>query len=410
MASRVSPGYRFPVTAIANAALGGDNSYDGEFYRVRSPETVVSQIHVPTFVAGGWYDIFQRGEPRLYQELPLPPGRKQLLMGPWYHITAGDGLGQPGTPPPLDVLALAWFNRWVRGSRNGIENYGPVTVQQLGNNNKWETYRQYPRHDVDYKRFYMNGGKSGSAGSLNDGTLSTTPPSGSGSDTMPANQASGVCTRSSTQWTAGIVPPGQPCETDNRTTEATSLTYSTAPLSSPLHLSGPLSVTLNGSTTAHDTTWIATVSDVSPSGQSTQITAGWLVQSYRALDPSKTVYAPNGDPIVPWHPFTQDTLMTVNPGEKEQMEIEVFNTDAVLQPGHRLRVTLSSGDVPHILTTTPVALNAVGAVNTVYRDKASPSFLTAGLAPLGPEPAAPAAKRSHAKHRAVRKHHRRRHH
>ena len=32
----------------------------------------------------------------------------------------------------MDVLALAWFNRWVRGQRNGIEDYGPVTVDQLG--------------------------------------------------------------------------------------------------------------------------------------------------------------------------------------------------------------------------------------------------------------------------------------
>ncbi|MFL5911325.1 MAG: CocE/NonD family hydrolase [Gaiellaceae bacterium] len=408
MASRISPGFRFPVTAVANAALGGDNSYDGEFYRVRSPETVVSQVHVPTFVTGGWYDIFQRGETRLYNELPLPPGRKQLLMGPWYHITTGQGLGQPDAPPPLDVLALNWFNRWVKGTRNGVENYGPVTVQQVGTTKHWEVYHQYPRHDVNYKRFYLGGGKSGSAGSINDGTLSASPPSGAGSDTMPANQANGVCTRASVQWTAGIVPPGQPCETDNRSMEATSLTYSTAPLKDPLHISGPLSLTLNGSTTAHDTTWIATVSDVSPSGQSDQITAGWLVQSYRALDSSKTVFAPNGDPIVPWHPFTHDTLMSVNPGEKDQMEIEIYATDAVLQPGHSLRVTISSGDVPHIMTTTPVTLNTVGAVNTVSREKGSPSFLTAGLAPLGPEPAAGASSRRAARHRAVRRHHRRR--
>src|SRR4051794_13500523 len=399
MASRVSPGFRFPVTAIANAALGGDNTYDGEFYRVRSPESVVNQVHVPTFVAGGWYDIFQRGETRLYNELPLPPGRKQLLMGPWYHITTGDGLGEPGAPPKLDVLALAWFNRWVKGKRNGAESYGPVTVQQVGNNDHWETYRQYPRRDVDYRRYYLSGGKSGSAGSINDGTLSTSPQSGDGSDTMPANQANGVCTRATVQWTAALVPPGQPCETDNRSQEATSLTYTTDSLKSPLHLSGPLSLTLNGSTTAHDTTWIATVTDVSPSGQSDQITAGWLVQSYRALDRSRTVFAPNGDPIVPWHPFTHDTLMSVNPGETDQMAVEIYNTDAVLQPGHRLRVTISSGDVPHIMTTTPVTLNTVGAVNTVQRGSSSPSFLTAPVAQLGPEPAAATAPSRRAKHR-----------
>src|SRR5207248_9065267 len=115
--------------------------------------------------------------------------------------------------------------------------------------------------DDSYKRFYMSSGKSGSAGSINDGTLSTSPPTDDGSDTMPANQANGVCTRSSTQWTAGIVPPGQPCETDNRTQEATALTYTTAPLTSPPHLSGPLSLPLDGSTTSHHTTRTAPVAD-----------------------------------------------------------------------------------------------------------------------------------------------------
>ena len=47
-----------------------------------------------------------------------------------------------------------------------------------------------------------------------------------------------------------LVAPGQPCASDNRLQEATSLTYTTAPLKRPLHLSGPLSLTINGSTTA----------------------------------------------------------------------------------------------------------------------------------------------------------------
>ena len=41
-----------------------------------------------------------------YNDLPLPPGRKQLLMGPWYHITTGNGLGQPNTPQ--NVLATLY--------------------------------------------------------------------------------------------------------------------------------------------------------------------------------------------------------------------------------------------------------------------------------------------------------------
>jgi putative CocE/NonD family hydrolase len=387
MLSRVSPGLEFPTNALVQGTAGGELSYDGDFYRLRSPGTVASRVNVPTFVVGGWYDLFQRGEPRLYRQLPLPPGRKQLLMGPWYHVTTGNGLGAPGTPPALDVLALAWFNRWVKGQRNGIENFGPVTVQQTGSRT-WETYRVYPRHDVRWRRFYLRPGeKSGSARSLNDAVLSPDPPRAAGADTAPANPVNGLCTRSTTQWTAGLVAPGATCEDDNRFVETTGLTYTTPPLSSPLHLSGPLGLRLRGATTAHDTTWIATVSDVSPNGQSNQITAGWLVQSFRALDRSRSTFAPNGDAVVPFHPFTRASLLPVTPGETDPLDVEIFNTDAVLAPGHRLRLTLTSGDVPHLMTPVPITANSVGAVNTVRSDPGAASYLTVAEAPLGPEPA-----------------------
>jgi putative CocE/NonD family hydrolase len=357
--------------------------YD-DYWRERTTGRVVGKVEVPTFVVGGWFDLLQRGTPRIYRGLRMRPGRKQLLIGPWYHLTVGEGLGERGAPPPVEVLALAWFDRWVKGERNGITRYGPVTVQQLGTK-RWERYGRYPRRDVRYKRFYLNGQKSGTAASLNDGTLTRAAPADAGSDDMPGNTMNGLCSRSTTQWSASLFPPGQPCETDNRLQEATSLTYTTKPMKEPLHLSGPLSLTLNGSTTARDTTWVATVADVAPNGKSSQLTAGWLIQSRRALDRARTKFAPNGDPIVPYHPFTEDSLLPVEPGSKDQMAIEIFNTDAVLKPGHRLRVTISSGDVPHLFAPPDSVLDGAAGTSTVHRGGVSPSRLTVGVAPLGPE-------------------------
>ncbi|MFL5781321.1 MAG: CocE/NonD family hydrolase [Thermoleophilaceae bacterium] len=377
-AQRLAGGTQFPVQALTGGTTGGSLAYDGPFYRLRSPGRVVKRVHVPTFVTGGWYDLFQRGEPRLYRELPLSSGRKKLLMGPWYHVTGarGAGLGERGAPPPLDVLALAWFERWVRGKRNGIGRYGPVTVQQL-NTKRWEVYKSYPRRDVRYRRF-----------NLGDHVLTAREPK-AGANTMPANQLAGLCSRSTTQWTAGIdqlIVPGQPCTSHNELNEAGALTYTGAALKRPLHLSGPLSLTLSGSTTAKDTTWVVTVSDVSPSGQSNQITAGWLVQSRRALDRARSTFGPGGQLVAPFHPFTKASLLPVISGHTDRMAIEIFNTDAVLAKGHRLRVTISSGDVPHMMAPAPDSVNGAGAVNTVHFGARAPSFLTAGVAPLGTEP------------------------
>jgi putative CocE/NonD family hydrolase len=371
-----------PQSVSASETLS--HPYDSQYYWDRSPGRVAGKVNVPTFVVGGWFDLLQRGAPRVYNALRLPPARKKLLVGPWYHFTIGQGLGEPGTPPRVDALALAWFDRWVNGKRNGIARYAPVTVDQLGPE-RWQVYRHYPRRDVKYKRFYLNGDQSGSTLWMNDGSLTTKAPASGGSDALPGNSVNGVCTRSTVQWSVSAVPPGQPCETDNRTQDATSLTYTSAPLTSPLHLSGPLSLTLNGSTTARDSTWIATVEAVAPGGKASQITAGWLIQSRRALDVTRTTFAPNGDPIVPYHPFTQESVLPVAPGRKDAMAIEIFNTDAVIEPGYSLRVTISSGDVPHILAPPDSTVASVGAVNTVYRGPGSQSYLTAGVAPLGSE-------------------------
>jgi predicted acyl esterase len=144
------------------------------------------------------------------------------------------------------------------------------------------------------------------------------------------------------------------------------------------------------------------VTDVAPSGASNQITAGWLVQSRRALDRSRTTFAPNGDPIVPFHAFTKQSVLAVRSGQTDRLAIEIFNTDAVLEPGHRLRVTISSGDVPHMLTTVPDTANSAGAVNVVHYGPKAPSFLTAGVAPLGPEPAVKKRKKHRKPHGKTR--------
>src|SRR5207247_3933057 len=124
----------FGAQAVLDATFGGfemmlptalqtfpDQAYDGAFYQLRSPIRNIARVKVPTFIVGGTYDIFQRGEPILYRALRLPAAKKKLLIGPWYHTTAGNGLtaADGSSPifdtkgnllPGLDALQLAWFD------------------------------------------------------------------------------------------------------------------------------------------------------------------------------------------------------------------------------------------------------------------------------------------------------------
>lgn len=135
-----------------------------------------SKIQVPTFVTGGWHDLFTYSESKIYNEIPLPAGQKQLLMGNTYHINSGNEYGKPGLPPRLDVLQRAWFDKWLKGIDNGIDSYGPVTLRQQGGG--WITTDSFAdpdaaeaSHDAVHRRMYLSADRSGTANSLYDGSL-----------------------------------------------------------------------------------------------------------------------------------------------------------------------------------------------------------------------------------------------
>jgi putative CocE/NonD family hydrolase len=86
MAAHLGGAGAFQLPTLMSSLTGGDLAYDGPFYRLRSPASVLDQVRVPTFVVGGWYDIFQRGEPLVYEQLRRNGVPTRLLMGPWTHV------------------------------------------------------------------------------------------------------------------------------------------------------------------------------------------------------------------------------------------------------------------------------------------------------------------------------------
>ncbi|HEX2129765.1 MAG TPA: CocE/NonD family hydrolase, partial [Solirubrobacterales bacterium] len=69
LVSHVGGAVNFQIGTLVEAALGGEVAYDGPFWKTRSPLEVVDRIRVPAFVTGGLYDLFQRGEPLIYERL-----------------------------------------------------------------------------------------------------------------------------------------------------------------------------------------------------------------------------------------------------------------------------------------------------------------------------------------------------
>jgi uncharacterized protein len=141
------------------------------------------------------------------------------------------------------------------------------------------------------------------------------------------------------------------------------LVYTSAPLSRQLELIGDASVTLYAASTAVDTDFTARLCVVDPAGRSTNVQEGVVRARYRES-------------------LTDPTPIT--PGEVYEYRIELGPVGVRIEPGHRLRVDISSSDFPlwdrNLNTGGPFAAEGpsagIVATQAVLHDRAHPSRIT----------------------------------
>lgn len=96
------------------------------------------RITAPTMFVTGWRDIYMNSTIRGYEQVEAP---KKLLVGPWMHT-----LPHLSPVEPIDFLAsaLRWWDRWLSGTANGVDEEPPVTVYIQGERPEWRTYASWP--------------------------------------------------------------------------------------------------------------------------------------------------------------------------------------------------------------------------------------------------------------------------
>jgi putative CocE/NonD family hydrolase len=365
----------FSGTHVVGATLGEEPAYDGPFYRLRSPVVHARELTIPVVVQGGWWDLFQRGEPLLWESLKHSPDRV-LFMSPHYHVGAGPAMEDPN-------LKEKWFTHWLLGAENGVQKTPKVNLYAI-NGTHWEHFTRFPLPKTSYQRLHLSGEASGSGGvSVHDGSLTGSAPSAEGGDEAPLLPASSPCSRESAQWTAGAASTPV-CDTNNATYEATALTYTTAPLASGMKFTGLITADLWAKLTSTDATLVAVLSDVEPSGASNQITAGFLMASQRAVDSKLSTYTRfNGARLMirPWHPFTKAAQKAVTVNEPTEYKIEIYPTSTIIPAGDRLRLTIGTSNTFSDAPSLPTLGQELGGDVTLLH---SPGHDSTVLLPIAP--------------------------
>lgn len=347
---------------------------DGPYWRHGSLAPDYERLTIPTFLIGGYLNIYQNFVPRImkYSKNAIIKG----ILGPWHH-----SLEEPGPKIDIDgVLMLSWFDKWLKGKDTGILKeprvsfYMPRWQRQSFRYTgdipgEWRHLNDWPETVYEpSERLFLRPDPEHPTGKA----LAMEPAPGQGGRlTDQTGPASALKLRyypgtGGSGQSFGPTPGEGYYGIDHRAEDAWGLTFDTPPLREPVEILGFTKARLFVSSTAPVAVWIVRLCDVAPDGTSYLVGRGYLNGTHRR---SHT----NPEPLVP--------------GEVYEIEVEMMCTGYKFEPGHRMRIVVTNADFP-VLWPTPYKM-----VTTLYTggDRASHidlpvlpkmSYLSATIPPL----------------------------
>jgi len=348
-----------------------------------------------------WYDPYPRTATDNYVALSKKKrGPVRLLLGPWTHgdrqlTYAGDvdfgaaAVIDGNVAPDFLTLRARWFDRYVKGERNGVDDEPRVRLFVMGGGSgrknsagrmehggRWRSERDWPIPDTQWTPYYLHadGGLTTARPTVADAALGYRfdpkhpVPSIGGTITSgrPVMEGGAYDQREGPRF-FGSVEPYRPLSA-----RPDVLTFQTAPLEQAVELTGPLTAKLWISSDCPDTDFTIKLIDVYPpnadypEGFAMNLTDGILRVRYRDS-------------------WEKPSLMT--PGQVYEITVTAFPTSNLFARGHRIRLDVSSSNFPHFdvnpNTGEPEA-RATGsrvAANQLYLDRSRPSHVVLPVIP-----------------------------
>lgn len=348
------------------------NPYYNDYWRQWAIDEHLDRIDVPVFHYASWYDRYPLTQVKLFNGIrekggPRARAGQRLQLGPWTHgagdITSrviGDLDFGPEAAIDYNALRLRWFDRYLKGLANGIDKEPPVRIFVMGAN-AWRSENEFPLARAVHTDYFLRAGSSGSIDSLNDGVLSTAAPAADEkSDSYSYDPRKPVPTIGGDLF---IQPNGA---RDHRPADRLSLTYTTPRLDRDVEVTGIPKVELFASSSAVDTDWVVTISDVHPDGYTQILRQNLLRARFRDGYERPALMKPNT-------PYT--------------FAIEMFPISNLFKQGHRIRLTLTSSSFPKWYPNGNTGremddeTTGVVAANTIYHDRQRPSRVILPIIP-----------------------------
>ena len=319
-----------------------------------------AKITVPSLAITGWFDANFPGSSMNYIGMKkyganADSRKPRLVIGPWIHsINTRELVGfdyGPDAVIDLNGVICRWFDHFLKGVDNGAEREKPVQVFVMGAN-KWHAEDDWPLPQTSFTRYYLHSG--GKANSLKgDGALSTAAPGQEAADSYvydPADPTPDSYDRQQGGRTPAIRRGGHidgPVDTRVSSTRDDILVYQTPPLETATEITGPISAKLYAATSAKDTDWMIRLVDVYPDGYGALLADAVL--RARCRDPKNA------------GAYNSTQLSEIMPGKVYEYSLDFWRvTGNLFQPGHRIRIEISSSYFPYYMRNLNTGADNVG--------------------------------------------------
>ena len=292
---------------------------DGDFWH--EPLHPLSEIRIPCFLIGGLYDGYRDSIPHMFEQVKAP---LKAIIGPWNHTFPNDA--DFGVQIEWRDQAVRWWDYWLKKRETGImgedrlaiymRDWHPPDPHLKEIPGKWRGEDGWPPRDVRNTALY-----------LSDLHMLSTEPSKPGTNQLRYVPSIGV---EAGFWWGELL-------TDQRPTDAFSMTYDSAPLTQELTVLGRPHALLRAGASAPLADWFARLCDVAPDGTVTLVTGAGLSGAQResASDPKD-----------------------LEPNHIYSLDIEMHFTTWTFPRGHRIRLAVSNAlwpmiwPTPYAMTTT----------------------------------------------------------
>jgi len=299
-----------------------------DFWKERDLVGKLDRIKVPTLLANGWFDhVRQMDQPfHTYQGLKNNGVPIKLIMYPYWHPL-------PEGAYEFDFLTteLAWFDNFLKNKDTGILKEDPVSLFVMGKN-RWRSEKDWPLTQVLDTAYYWHP----------NGELKATPlqgdqeePAKLGFDNHPeSGRAAGP---EGIAFNFKYNKNGFRDQKDQRIDE-TGLIFTSSELESEIEITGMPYIHFRGESSTVNAFFCVKLLDVYPDGHTELISRGWIDIAHRHSNlnprrPEDWYYEPP-QPISAHQPV--DLYVTLN------------NTSYVFASGHRIRISITGSDWPHI--------------------------------------------------------------